>query len=710
MPMSGPSRQIKRHRVFTVVALIAMLIGLVGIYVTAQSEFAGASRLRIAAEQASQTKMLLAQFQKVHLDAEAGVRGYAISRNNALLEPHITAAGVRNALLAELRMRADAQIIAILPRLERLSDLHLLNAGQNVRDIRERRTANAQMRMGQHDGSRLMDAIRGEIKSIEAVLDRRSEALGRASGNTILNIQYGFTMLLVAIAILLVFLTLMVSRSARENVRALAQTKQLAAQLNAMFDGAGDGMLLLDERGHILRINSSIERMYGYSKDELYGRHITLLIAETFTPAQSQAWLVLVGKAGAAGSGRKQEFIGKRANGSTFETEVAISLIEENESKQYFASIRDISERKRSERMKSEFISTVSHELRTPLTSIGGSLGLLAGGAVGQLNDRAARLVEIARGNCERLIRLVNEILDIDKMESGKMAFDLRKMPIGPLIKRTVEANRQFAHDHDVLIEVTLPPWPQCIIGDPDRLEQVLTNLVSNAIKHSPAGATVSLNTEQHGLFVRIQVSDRGNGVPEAFRSSIFTKFAMADSSDARTRSGTGLGLAIVREIVEHHGGHAGFVDRPGGGSIFYVDLPLAKETAQQARELQEGLPVVLHIDDDLDCLSVVESAFFGRASLLSVGSLAEARDLFAKRDDIRACIVEVSVDHEIGVDMLSTIRAALPKAPVILFTELDALQDNPDADAVFIKSRTPFETLVETTMALIVQARRGTQ
>lgn len=710
MLMRELNGQLRRYRAFTFAALIAMSIGLVSIYITARSEFADAARLELAAEQASQTKMLLARFQKVHLDAEAGVHGYGITKNEALLEPYITAARQRNALLAELRVRADEPIIAMLPQLEQLSDLHLLNAKQNVRDVQGKQVSSAYLRTGQDNGTRLMDAIRAEITSIDAIIDLRAEAMDRANGDTIGKMEYGFSLLLIAIAILMALLTLVVIRSGRENVRALAQTKQLAAQLNAMFDGAGDGMLLLDERGYILRVNPSTVRMFGYLDEDLYRQHIALLIAEPFTPAQSEAWLVLVGKAGAAGSGRKQEFIGKRADGTTFETEVAISLVEDNANRQYFASIRDIARRKRAERMKNEFISTISHELRTPLTSIGGSLGLLAGGAVGQLNDRAARLVDIAYSNCQRLIRLVNDILDIDKMEAGKMSFDLRKMPIAPLIKRTVEANRQFARDHDVMIEVTLPPWPQCIIGDPDRLEQVLTNLVCNAIKHAPVGTTVSLNTEQHGLYVRIQVSDRGNGVPEEFRSSIFSKFAMADSSDARTGSGTGLGLAIAREIVEHHGGHAGFVDRPGGGSIFYVDLPLAKEAAQHAHELQEGLPVVLHIDDDLDCLSVVESAFFGRASLLSVGSVAEGRDLLAQRDVIRACIVGVSMDHEIGLDMLSNIRAALPKAPVILFTQIDALHDDPDADAVFIKSRTPIETLVETTMALIVQARRGAQ
>lgn len=707
MLKSLPSQQFDRNRALTIAALAAISLSLVSIYFLMKSEFAGASQLNRTAEQTWQTRSLLAQFQKVQLDAETAVRGYAITKNETFLEPYLDAPAQRDALLAELHLQADEPIVASLPRLGRLSDLQFSNAELNVRDVREGRAESAEVRIAEGRGKRLMDAIRTEVRDLTAVEERRLDALGRASRNTSGHIERGLTLLLLAIAILLALLTLMVSRSARGRREALARTERLAARQSAMFDGADDAMLLLDKGGFIIRLNPSVVRMFGYSAEHLCGKHNTFLMAEAVTIEDSQKWLARVGKATTDGAGQKLESIGRRADGATFETEIAISLVDQGGGDQYVAAIRDISLRKRAERMKSEFVSTVSHELRTPLTSIGGSLGLLAGGAVGELNEKAARLVSIAHSNCERLIRLINDILDIEKIESGKMTFDLRKMTIGPLIRRTIEANRQYADDHKVKIDIALPHWPQCIIGDHDGLEQVLTNLVSNAIKHSPSGETVSLCTEQRGGDVRIEVSDRGSGVPEGFRSQIFTKFAMADSSDARTRGGTGLGLAIVREIAERHGGRAGFLDRPGGGTVFYVDLPLVTETAGEASALQEGLPLVLHIDDDLDCLSVVESAFLGRASLLSVGSLAAARDLLTTHRNIDACIVDVSLDHENGLDLLPAIRASLPSVPVILFTAVDEPHNGADADAVFVKSRTPFEALVETTMALIVRARR---
>jgi hypothetical protein len=312
---------------------------------------------------------------------------------------------------------------------------------------------------------------------------------------------------------------------------------------------------------------------------------------------------------------------------------VAISRISGDGKPRYIAAIRDISDRKHAERMKSEFVSTVSHELRTPLTSIGGSLGLLSAGAVGQLNDQAKRLVAIAHSNCERLIRLINDILDIEKIESGKMEFDLRRMQVTPLVQRTVAALRGFADQHEVTLTVTLPPWPQSIKGDPDRLEQLLTNLVSNAIKHSPKGGEVEIFSDHSGGMVRIEVRDRGPGVPADFRGRIFGKFAMADASDSRVKGGTGLGLSIAREIARRHGAEVGFDDREGGGTAFHVDLPLdSTEPATKATVDQPDLPRILHLDDDLDCLSVVASAFAGKAALLSAETINDAQRLLAGR------------------------------------------------------------------------------
>jgi signal transduction histidine kinase len=230
-------------------------------------------------------------------------------------------------------------------------------------------------------------------------------------------------------------------------------------------------------------------------------------------------------------------------------------------------------ERKRLAQLQDDFISTVSHELRTPLTSISGSLGLLAGKAAGELPVTAARLIAIAYKNSQRLVRLVSDILDIEKMESGQVTFNLGQIEVRSLVEQAIDANREFARGCGVGLRLEESSLHE-VSADPDRLMQVITNLLSNAIKFSPSGADVVVAIENASQYVRITVRDQGCGIPANFRHRIFEKFAQADTSNQRQKGGTGLGLSIVKQIVRRLGGEVGFRDAPGGGTIFHVDLP----------------------------------------------------------------------------------------------------------------------------------------
>lgn len=236
---------------------------------------------------------------------------------------------------------------------------------------------------------------------------------------------------------------------------------------------------------------------------------------------------------------------------------------------------RDITERKAVERMKTEFISVVSHELRTPLTSIRGSLGLLAGGVAGSLSDQGKQLVDIALNNSDRLTRLINDILDIEKIESGKMEFRFEPVSMASLVRQAVEANRAYADLFGVNLAIGETEAQTDVYADPDRLLQVLANLISNAAKFSPRGGTVVISLAVEGGQVWVRVADQGPGIPEEFRSRIFQKFAQADSSDTRQKGGTGLGLSISKAIVEHLGGDIGYETELGVGTTFYFLLPL---------------------------------------------------------------------------------------------------------------------------------------
>ena len=235
--------------------------------------------------------------------------------------------------------------------------------------------------------------------------------------------------------------------------------------------------------------------------------------------------------------------------------------------------ITDITQRKHLEQMKNEFVSTVSHELRTPLTSIAGSLGLINGEALGPVPNAMREMLSIAQSNSQRLRKLIDDLLDMDKLLAGKMSFIPQQLDIDSFLAECVTSHQGFARQHDVQLSYTGGPVAQ-VTADPMRLQQVLSNLLSNALKFSPAGSQVLLSAQELGGQIRILVVDQGPGVPAEFVDRLFEKFSQADASDRRQKGGTGLGLAISKELIERMGGCIGFYPRPGGGSVFWVELP----------------------------------------------------------------------------------------------------------------------------------------
>jgi signal transduction histidine kinase len=236
--------------------------------------------------------------------------------------------------------------------------------------------------------------------------------------------------------------------------------------------------------------------------------------------------------------------------------------------------VHDVTERTLVEKAKAEFTATVSHELRTPLTSIKGALGLIRGGATGEISEKAKAMIDIAYRNSDRLLLLINDILDIEKMSSGKLTFTMEPMDIDALVDEALISNKSFGDEHDVTFTKTQSHPNAIVLGDKNRLMQVLSNLISNGAKYSPPGAQLELSVLGLNDIYRISVKDSGSGIPANFQEHIFEKFSQADSSDTRNKSGTGLGLSITKAIVERHGGAIGFESEPGHGATFYFDLP----------------------------------------------------------------------------------------------------------------------------------------
>jgi PAS domain S-box-containing protein len=244
--------------------------------------------------------------------------------------------------------------------------------------------------------------------------------------------------------------------------------------------------------------------------------------------------------------------------------------------------IRNITERKKIDRMKNEFISMVSHELRTPLTSIMGTLGLLVGGVTTKLEGPSKELVEVAYRNSERLENLINDILDIEKIESGKMIFHMKPVQLNSLLNQVVETNKPLEDKYHIRFEFTSSVDKDWIYADPERLTQVMTNLMSNAAKFSFPEALVQISLEEKDYYYRISVIDHGTGIPKEFRKHIFEKFAQADSSDSRKQGGTGLGLSICKSIIDKMGGKIGFKTHLEHGTVFFIDLPKWDEKCKQ--------------------------------------------------------------------------------------------------------------------------------
>jgi len=235
----------------------------------------------------------------------------------------------------------------------------------------------------------------------------------------------------------------------------------------------------------------------------------------------------------------------------------------------------DVTQRKEMDRLKRDFISVVSHELRTPLTAITGTLGLIEGGIAGELSEKATELVGVAQRNATRLGKLVNDILDIDKLEFGGLPLELECVDVVAMTRDAIEENAGYADKLGVSLRLGQAPERLDIMGDRDRLIQVMTNLISNAAKYSPSGETVEVRIKPEAEWVRIEVCDHGQGIAESFRDRVFQKFCQGDTSDSRIQYGTGLGLNIAKLIVERHGGEIGFDTLVGQGTSFWFRLPL---------------------------------------------------------------------------------------------------------------------------------------
>ncbi|HLX80190.1 MAG TPA: ATP-binding protein [Burkholderiales bacterium] len=329
-----------------------------------------------------------------------------------------------------------------------------------------------------------------------------------------------------------------------------------------------------DPQGRILTMNPAAETLFGYSSAELVGHPGTeTLFAAAARSDIPERWRSLIQS--------REPLFGLRAgtvrrDGAEIVCEWSLTPLVNLEQRVISVIVqgRDVTQQLEAERMKQEFTSTLSHELRTPLTSIIGSLQLINSGVMGEIEKDILELTSIAERNGQRLLDLINDILDVEKIESGKLTLFTEKLELGELLNESLALNRGFADRFKVRLATVGDLRPVTVGADRKRVLQVMTNLLSNAAKFSPEGSTVEVTMEESNGAVRVGVHDAGPGIPESFRGRIFGRFAQADMSHTRQKGGTGLGLAICKRLLEMMGGRIGFTDRAGGGTTFWFELP----------------------------------------------------------------------------------------------------------------------------------------
>jgi PAS domain S-box-containing protein len=346
------------------------------------------------------------------------------------------------------------------------------------------------------------------------------------------------------------------------------QVRKQTMELRAILDNAADAILIITDKGKIELANPAAQKLFCGSQTEIVKVH-----ALNILPVLKSFELKVL----ESGFEKNIECFGFTLTGESLELELGLSHYYLENRNRYICLLRNISVRKQVERLKSEFLATVSHELRTPLTSIKGTLELIKVGVVGEVSKECNELINISLQNADRLNVLINDILDVEKLKSGQVGLDLTDHLLVPFLHESIINCQGYAEKYKVNLSLNVQDLaPDTLVKiDKLRLHQVMANLLSNAIKFSPSGEEVRVVVETHGHEVRINVIDRGQGIPESFRNKVFQRFSQVDSSDRRQSGGAGLGLSICKTLIERMSGRVDFVSTVGKGSTFFIELPI---------------------------------------------------------------------------------------------------------------------------------------
>ncbi|MET0371301.1 MAG: ATP-binding protein [Sphingobium sp.] len=543
-------------------------------------EYGRWTSLRESADQSFERRALLVNILSEMRAAETSQRGYVITGDKEFEAGYRAWQGhIRQSFAKAERLYSRApQHLADLVEARRMADAKFREMTEVLERYDARGAAVARTRIADGEGKRIMARLEQQLNGIIG----REQAIGNArvadyDARTAELQRVMWVLIALGSLLLAIGLTaLWRQRAARYDLEVRAF--DAARRNKTILDSTMDAIIIINPSGSIETINSAASNMLGYEAECVARRDFALIsdIAPGAGSFPERIGLV----DGALQRTHWTDRQVRHKDGRLLPVDIALGVMPLPDGEHIVASLRDIAERKRIEKMKDDLISTVSHELRTPLTSIVGALGLLRMGEAGDLTEDKAGLIAIADNNAHRLIRLINDMLDVDRIDSGKLRMALKPLDLRDTVMRACEDNSSLALASGVALDCSLPDEGLIVQGDEDRLIQVLTNLLSNAVKFTAAGGCIAIGVARStdGKRALVHVDDEGPGIPEEFRSRIFGRFERASVDDGG--AGTGLGLAIAKEIAGQHGGEIWFEDRPGGGTRFVVSLPIARPAA----------------------------------------------------------------------------------------------------------------------------------
>ncbi|MCE0722438.1 MHYT domain-containing protein [Legionella resiliens] len=459
---------------------------------------------------------------------------------------------------------------------------------------------------------------------------------------------------------LILIIALIASGYYKKMITAIANEKEF---LNAMLDNLEDGIIACNAEGRITVLNHTIQKYIQSDKSNKDMNNI-LDYFSLFTMNNNPI--------------SPDDFPLKRAlNGERVRGVELLLNIKQNGTRNVVIDgqkiinsegnnlgavivIHDITDLKQTEKLKNEFVSIVSHELRTPITSIRGSLGLLVGGVMGEFPEKVKKLLEIANNNCERLLLLINDILDIEKIEAGKMDFELKTTNLNKIIAESIEVNKIYGDKFGVKIELIPPNKDYLVTVDSDRLMQVLTNLISNACKFSYENEKVILRMKQIDASVRVSISNKGKGISPEFQPRIFQKFSQGDASTTRGKGGTGLGLNISKTIIEKLGGTLNFESNPNDLTTFYFDLPISQQPAfvqENQMLIPEDKKRLLICEDDRDQANYLKLLLESAGFIVKVANSAEETRKLLEKYEFHALLLDLILPDQDGISFIRELR-----------------------------------------------------